>query len=516
MTRNRTAESDVAAPSGAQPAYQRVLEMRSLSVGLLATLAIAWGIGLRAMPIVWSFPGFDGGFFAAVIDQLGSRSLFPTQIAFNGSQIPFVYPPLAFDVAAIVQRITGAAALDLLRWIPALGAVAVLAAFWLATNQLYGQRIAMLATAIYALMPSAFDRLIAGGGLTRSLGLCFGLLCLASVGRYNHTRRRRWLFVAGALAGLTALSHPIAALLAAVGALFLLRPVASWRDWASAVGVIGLTAFAVALPWLLILADRGQIATLLVGGGQRYQPFIAALTFLVNLVTPNNLPEAIGVIGLFVMIMQHRWSILALVVACVVGPSWFFPTIGLAVCGGAMLADLAKLPRADSTVLARVSLVVVLTLGTLVSALSGLVYDTGRLTSQAAMHWVASHAPPRQPFVVASSAVWGANTSAEWFPYLAQRPSLLTLQGKEWLGPDAFDELKSQYEEMRGCVSAASEECLRDLVAELGEPQAWLLVSRDAYGLRLALTRSSNAYRLVYASDGADVYAPKVRVTADR
>jgi hypothetical protein len=498
-------------PSSAETSPMRLaraLELRSISPASLAVVAIAAGVGLRLLPISSPFPWFDGGLFAQVIDQLRSGPLLPTTVEFNGASIPFVYPPLAFEVATLVARVTGADTLDLLRWLPSVGAVVVLFAFWLATASLFDARVATFGAAIYGLMPSAFDPLVAGGGVTRGLGLALALIAWAGIGRFNCEQRGRWLVATGVAGGLAALTHPMAAVLVATGTAFLVRPAGggAWR-WLRSVAVVGAIAALVILPWLLLVASRGELPALVLGGGQRYQPMTAIVLFLVKLTQPGNLAEAIGSIALFVVLAQRRWSLVAVTAACLLGPGWFYPTIGLAVAAGALLVQIDMSLKQPPSVIARLTLVVVLTLAVFVSTLSALVNPADRLSEPAAMRWVAGHAPVGQQFIVMSSVVWGSNIAAEWFPYVASRESLLTLQGKEWLGPALLERLQSQYDQMRGCVADADPECVHRLAASLDAPEAWLFVAPDAANLRLALLTNSN-YRLVFVAGDGAVFAP--------
>ncbi len=57
-----------------------------------------------------------------------------------------------------------------------------------------------------------------------------------------------------------------------------------------------------------------------------------------------------------------------------------------------------------------------------------------------AMKWVRTHTDPGGRFLVFSERVdtWYRDLVGEWFPYLAQRHSVYTAQGKEWLPGRAF------------------------------------------------------------------------------
>ncbi len=52
----------------------------------------------------------------------------------------------------------------------------------------------------------------------------------------------------------------------------------------------------------------------------------------------------------------------------------------------------------------------------------------------AAMTWVRDETEPGTRFIVAAIVIWGADEISEWFPAVAQRQSVATVQGSEWLG----------------------------------------------------------------------------------
>ncbi len=57
------------------------------------------------------------------------------------------------------------------------------------------------------------------------------------------------------------------------------------------------------------------------------------------------------------------------------------------------------------------------------------------------MAWVDDHAASDSSFLILRPAVpWQINREAEWFPALAQRRSILTVQGSEWLPDHRFDQ----------------------------------------------------------------------------
>ena len=120
-----------------------------------------------------------------------------------------------------------------------------------------------------------------------------------------------------------------------------------------------------------------------------------------------------------------------------------------------------------------------------------LLHALGR-DERSAMSWIAQHTPPAANFLVISpSQSWEADYVAEWFPALAQRRSVLTAQGAEWL-PEKQHDLRVLYYNMfksRGVSNVADLEywarydCVR---------YSYVYVSKASYGpLNWTLPQSS-------------------------
>lgn len=75
-----------------------------------------------------------------------------------------------------------------------------------------------------------------------------------------------------------------------------------------------------------------------------------------------------------------------------------------------------------------------------------------------AMRWVSANTPPDSRFLVrAFSPLWfGLDPSSEWFPVLAQRQSIATVQAYEWLPHDQFYHRADVYNALHACRSRAS------------------------------------------------------------
>ncbi|HVB96437.1 MAG TPA: hypothetical protein VNG11_01765, partial [Chloroflexota bacterium] len=161
----------------------------ALLVGLLVRLTFVAG---------QTFPLNDGGLFYAMIQDLQhNHFLLPAFTSYNGTGIPFTYPPLGFYVTGFLASLTHWQLLGLLRTIPLVVSVlSIVAFFWLARAMLPIGRGPIYATFAFALLPMAFDWDIMGGGITRSFGLLFSILALREIYVVFHRPNRRHLALA--------------------------------------------------------------------------------------------------------------------------------------------------------------------------------------------------------------------------------------------------------------------------------------------------------------------------------
>jgi hypothetical protein len=143
-----------------------------------------------------------------------------------------------------------------------------------------------------------------------------------------------------------------------------------------------------------------------------------------------------------------------------------------------------------------------------------------------AMEWVAENTGHDSRFVlVTPGATWAEDSATEWFPALAQRVSLATVQGREWLPGHVFDLGKQEHADLQGCRSEEAS-CLDAWGDRYGLLFTHVYVSKSEIdfagssvdtwdccaSLRHSLTASPD-YGLIYDGPGAAVFA-RQRVTS--
>ena len=100
-------------------------------------------------------------------------------------------------------------------------------------------------------------------------------------------------------------------------------------------------------------------------------------------------------------------------------------------------------------------------------------------SEQQAMAWAAENTPGDSRFLVISGDRWGEDRSAEWFPALAERISVGTVQGSEWLPAGEFDRGWRAAEELQKCAGL-DVSCVEDWIRNTGETVTHLYVAKRA------------------------------------
>jgi len=136
-----------------------------------------------------------------------------------------------------------------------------------------------------------------------------------------------------------------------------------------------------------------------------------------------------------------------------------------------------------------------------------------------AMAWIANQTPAASKFLVLSPKTsWEVDYVLEWFPALAHRKSVLTVQGSEWLAGWTHARRACLYGRLRTDGMSGLGE-MEDWLQRMGIAYSHVYVSRlvqgplDLDALRDALV-SSSRYRVLYDGRGGTVLARAHEATA--
>jgi len=456
-------------------------------VGIIEILAMA--AVLRALYVLTpGFPLNDGGlFYVFARDIQAAGYMLPEFSSYNDGTIPFAYPPFAFYLAAALDDLTPLSLLDVIWLLPMVESVALVGAFYLLAKSLLHDRwTVLLATTAFALLPRSFIWLIMGGGLTRALALTCTLLAIHQARQACIEHRWQPAARASVLLAITILTTLETAAWAAVSLpLFTLFPFERRRF--ITLGAIGLGTAALVAPWaLLVISTHGldpfmsarEYGGSAIGNGA----VLAAIGTLLNPTLTGEpyfpLLAALGLLGAIYSAMRGAWLLPGWWVLTVVMGTRAFPT--LAAIPTAMMAAVAvrqviapallhagggvTVPRARAAALGVVGGVVLLFL--VVASLTNTAGDQQYLRALTpaeveAMEWIAAETPEDARFVVLSRNAWYADRDGEWFPALAERENIATVQGYEWVSGEF--ERRMELQIMAQSCLPGSGNCLGDL-----------------------------------------------------
>ena len=274
------------------------------------------------------FPLNDGGFWYVFANALLANNFaLPATVEFNGGLLPTYYPPVAAYLIAALSKLLSVEVLSLLLWLPFILSNLMIPVFYFFVSKLYADvyhpRFAVI---IFALFPVSFRWFLMGGGVSRSLGIIFMMLCLSFI--LDKDLKVRKIILAGVMAGLAGLCHPVAGLLTVISILILLfLSRTTVKTAAIALTIAGITA----LPWLFLVMSRVGISPFLNAFAAGEQSLFESPKILIsiNITPPLAVLSAFSVIGFIVGIARFRqFSILLLLAMSIFCPLFIACGIG--------------------------------------------------------------------------------------------------------------------------------------------------------------------------------------------
>jgi hypothetical protein len=516
------------------------------------------------------FPLNDGALFYLMTEELGARGFrLPATTAYNAASIPFAYSPLGFYLGAFLHTVMGVGLVDVFRFVPLVFACLCAVAFYLLAREIIPSRPTLIAAlCTFAVLPRSFLWLIMGGGLTRSLGFLFAILALWQI--HRAFTRQAWRHVAWAtlFASLTVLSHLGTAPFVAFSAVLFLLAFGRHRFGVQASIAIALGTIVLTAPWWVSVASAHGFAPFAAAGATGGTVFsthsrseaLGKLAFF-GLGTAEPLFPVIGalaIVGAFASFTRRGaflpiWWLTIILLDTRAGATYASIPVailaGIAVievlvpiiAAGAAWCRAVQLPHGsdgwDAFVRAparrrwAVGGVLALLLGYGIA--SSVVrrpnlHAEGRfltsLTSddRAAMQWVARQTPQGSRFLLVvggAAGGWWADRVGEWFPVLANRVSIATVQGTEWLPGNAFERHELQYDQLQGCAIWGTP-CIEEWAAQHGLGYSHVYIPKTlafpCCGPLESALRHDAAYRLVFDGPGASIFAVRAPTRAGK
>jgi len=515
---------------------------------MILLLAIVLGAWLRFSPTIIAGDVInDGGMFYNMAQDLRNHHyVLPQTISYNDLDIPFAYPPLPFYLTALLSDLFLLPLKELFRWLPAFfSTLSILAFYILARAMLKSSAPAVLGTTVFALMPRAYTWFVMGGGVSRALGQLFLLLVLWATYQAFTRKQSRYLLWAILFGALVTLSHPgqfLHAIVLCVFLWFFLDWKAFWRALLIGLGVALLTA-----PWWLTVIGRHGI-----------EPFMAASQtggfsgmFWLPLLLPTFAEEQFltiftlfGLLGLAAQLIRRQYLLpFLLLIPFLVDPrsASSVAILSLAMLAGIGLSDLilpavAALaarargqapspPGKDWPELFASQCPVRWLLGyfVFIALVGAYAYNQPLArtvlpeSGKEAIAWVRENTSPGGTFLLITGIDDPfADPLQEWFPVLAGRVSVATIQGKEWLLGGDFLPFRDSVRNLQHCLNA-DPACVEQAAVEMGISYDYLYLQKtsvvggesvpDNPALLYHLLRASPEYEMVYESEDVVIFA---------
>jgi hypothetical protein len=430
---------------------------------------------------------------------------------------------------------------------PVLLTTACIPAFYLlAVEVLQSRRQAALATLAFGFMPRTFDWLIMGGGITRALGLLLALLMMRQTVRLFVGRSAAAIVPGIVLGALLVLSHPQAALHAAITAVtfFALKDrsrLGLRRGFVTAAGIAAVTA-----PWwLTVIARHGMdpfLAVSAASGADSYGPLIGLFALFRFDFADEPFLRIFSVLGLLGLafkvarreyllaiwfsvlhLIEPRGGTLFMMIPLAMAAGYCLDAIVLPSLGASRAKDGTFSGEAESPTAewlpgllqsngSRVALAFLTLYGCLSSFTVGSeIVQKSTLTTRdsRAFEWVRRNTPSEGRFALVTGGLPLRDAASEWFPALTGRRSIATVFGLEWVRQIDFAGQIETYRSLQACVAQA-EACLDHWTLERGETIDYVYLRLESLAKRSALHESlsrSGQYEQVYADGNLIIYS---------
>ncbi len=429
--------------------------------------------------------------------------------------LPFAYPPLAFYLQAVLLSCLPVSTFALVNLLPPLFSTLTVGLFFFLAREFFPQRRALLATAVYALLPAAFLEHLPGEGLVESLGTALFIAGVWALVRLN--RRPGWPASAwlGLFIGLSIATSPGGAygLAVSVAILWLLHAGGRRSPPGYLLLAVGI-GLALSAPYWLTVSLRYGPAIFLRTFSRQHTGWVALFLAKLGLLTEQSLPLSpwgvLALLGLAVLLARREWALplWCVLVYAIPREYGYLVAVPLALLATYGLTDLVLPGAAGPGELSRRSrlapalvLFILFTWGTVRAYAWGadLARKANLVTTEemAMMAWIRDHTPRLATFLVIGDEI-------EWFPVLTERTTLNVVWGSEWVEDEGVFRLDA---ELSRCLSP---ECCFEVAKKYGLSPDYLYLS--AGGKQAGLLDQARAAPMlepVWENAGAGLFRPR-------
>jgi hypothetical protein len=506
--------------------------------GFFLILTFVFGIGVRILPLLRvDFPLVDGGMFYTMIKDLQAASFsLPVFTTYNNAHIPFAYPPLGFYLAGILNSATNISILHILQWLPVIVTILNIPLFYYFAKQMLGSEPrASLATLIFALTPNSYWWNIVGGGLTRSLGALFFTATILSVHQMYQRRTKVWVVAAIVSAAGSVLSHPAWALHSVIASILLWWFYGRDKQGSLYSIIVGLGVVVLTSPWWVTVIQNHGIGALLNASTVTNSRLLFWTVFFALSFTGEYAPviAVFGLVGLFMYLARKDYFLVAWVLLCLfVDPRGGLPVVTFPFSIMAVTALADGIASRLSTVNAGSSspdgwmdslkfnsgrlffgFFILLFVYNAYKVSNTLSFQVLGVEERKAIEWAKTNTDADENFLILDEQGNPLlSPLTEWFPALAERRSIATIQGTEWLSEKRhYNELYATITDIHQCLYQ-DVDCLYKFQDGLPDGYEYIMLSSKRQSgnksqLPLLVSLSENSdFTLVYNSQNIFIF----------
>ncbi|MFN8382151.1 MAG: glycosyltransferase family 39 protein [Anaerolineales bacterium] len=526
------------------------MKKQTLSTDDIAVLilfsAIIFGTWLRIMP-VWmaGFPINDGGMFYTMIQDLqANHYTLPLLTTYNQLSIPYVYPPLGFYIgAAITNLLKLSSPLSVVQWLPGILNAFCIPAFYMLAKEISANKLqSAVSTLVFAFIPHLTAWFSMGGGLTRSLGAFFMLLAITNIHRVFANNSNKDIWGAIIFSSLGALSHTEAPIYTIAIAVYVWAMKSHSIEGIKKGLLISMGVLICTSPWLIWINNNHGLAPLISAGQTSFRSIWSILKLLnIDLLTEEpylDILGAIGILGMAFLVTRKNFFLPGMIVVIFLSHPRSAHTIGnipLAMAAGYFVTDVllpsitsSQVNPANRNKIKQYTLPIFFAILIPYVISNSLYYEitlSQKHVSESdknAMAWVEENTAKESKFLVITGETNGlCDSTSEWFPALAKRQSLGTLQGNEWLKGKEFTQFAGNIQTVQAC-SGVGFDCIMMQSKPFAKDFDYLYVSLSSPTVNCELTNASTVPRslvhdikdsstlqVVFSSDDVVIFGPK-------
>lgn len=437
------------------------------------------------------FPLNDGGMFYNMIQDIQhNNNLLPAYTTYNDRDIPFAYPPLPFYITIFLSNLFHLQILDIIKYLPFVSNLLAIPFIFLLVQEICGKdKLPLLTTFIWTIAHPSYKWLIMGGGLTRSLAYTFSIICLFCVIRYFKNGNKTTLLIGSIFGGLTLLSHLEIFWSTAITIFIFFIFNKQFKKLIIPIGLFFLGCLLIASSYIINVLQNHGIQPFLnsFSSGEFHIASSLAKMLIYNFVdeSPVSFISIFSFLGILYSIYKKEFIYIVWFISLVIldprsaDRSTILPISILASIAitEIILPNFKKngnLPTTNSRIESlfketskHISNPSFWVLGIIIFQMLIISFTQIYSNNQGLgsikqadyidMLWVKQNTPSGSTFLVLSSvADWQLDRYSEWFPVLANRTSINTVQGTEWLPNNAYSSSEEKYKNLKQCFYTGS------------------------------------------------------------